>query len=117
MSTRARTTKAVFTDKSARAKKKLLAIIVTNVKEFAQLTQRLAKNRVAYKTGNLRSNIKIEVDPKGMGFRIFTRTKYGAWVELGTVHMAARPFIFPSVQESKERFEGALVSDGKKLRW
>lgn len=42
---------------------------------------------------------------RGLGFGIFTQTGYGAYHELGTSRMPARPYIRPGVMSAKKEFE------------
>lgn len=42
--------------------------------------------------------------PKLTGYRIFTATGYGGYVELGTTKQVAQPFIAPAVQQAIQEF-------------
>ena len=61
-----------------------------------------AKRRSPVKTGTNRGSITWDA-PRGGERRIFTQSGYGAYLELGTKHMAARPFIRPALEDVKRR--------------
>jgi hypothetical protein len=51
-------------------------------------------------------------DKGDLGFRVYTQSGYGGWLELGTKRMAARPYIYTgfmrAVDGLKSDLEGAL---------
>jgi len=57
-----------------------------------------------FKFGNLRDSIAILGELLKGTLRVVTRTGYGAYVELGTAFMAARPFLLNSIQKASENF-------------
>ena len=73
--------------------------------------QREAKKTVAVDTGRLRSSIRFEVREDGLAGEVFTDVFYGPFVEFGTVHFAARPFLFPALLKAQSR----LVKELKRL--
>ena len=68
-----------------------------------------AKRRSPYKTGTNRRSIQWDA-PSGGVRRIFTTSGYGAYLELGTKKMAARPFIRPALEAVKAR-AGEILKD------
>jgi hypothetical protein len=44
-----------------------------------------------------------------VGFRIYTQSGYGAYIELGTQSMLARPYIAPAFNEALERIQRHLT--------
>lgn len=52
-------------------------------------------------TGRLRQSIFWNLHADGRGVRIGTNVKYGKWLEEGTRHMAPRPYLRPSLNESR----------------
>lgn len=58
-------------------------------------------------TGRLASSIENRVD--GLTGYVFTRVKYGNHLEFGTRKMAARPWLFPSVEENAAQFRRDLM--------
>lgn len=57
-------------------------------------------------TGRLASSMQFEIDEL-TGY-VFTPVEYGPYLEFGTSRMAARPFLFPSVEEERPVFMKAL---------
>lgn len=57
-------------------------------------------------TGRLASSMKWHLYPyEG---NVFSPVEYAFWLEFGTSRMAARPFLFPSVEEERPIFMKAL---------
>jgi hypothetical protein len=61
-------------------------------------------------TGKLRQGIHWEYidDGRSMGVRIGTFFKYGLYLEVGTRHMAPRPYMRPTVMECRPTIARAL---------
>jgi len=57
-------------------------------------------------TGNLMRSIRFEKTGEHSG-KFETRTGYGAYVELGTSHMAAQPYFAPAVAQALDDLEGS----------
>lgn len=80
------------------------------VEQYGRLVQASAITRAPYKTGNLQntisSNSKMIAD---MTFRVQDGTEYGIFLELGTSKMAARPFMFPALEQYREAFKKAFA--------
>lgn len=93
-----------------------------------------AKARVPFVTGNLRRSIHTAGYRKGSRFYgavddngkaipqyaqnsrqtmvvVGTNAGYGVFVELGTIHMAAQPYLGPALNDNRSR-AGALVKAG-----
>lgn len=62
-------------------------------------------------TGNLRRSIGLEITDGGMTADVTPTAEYAAYVELGTRHMEAQPYLKPAFDEQKEKFK----KDMKKL--
>jgi len=58
-----------------------------------------AKNLAPVDTGNLRNSITHEVE--GKEARVGTNVEYAPFVELGTVKMAAQPYLNPALEKNK----------------
>jgi HK97 gp10 family phage protein len=65
--------------------------------------ERAAKRYCPVDTGRLRSSIthEISTDAKGLLATIGTNVEYAPYVELGTRHMRAQPFLRPAITEGK----------------
>lgn len=83
------------------------AVIREAVKPGAELVADTARNKCPVDSGALKASIKVRAfSRKGlMGFRIGTPKGffkgdefYAGFIEYGTAHMAARPFLRPALQ-------------------
>lgn len=98
--------------------KRVFEIIDKNMLLLAELTVAYAKRYSPYLTGHNRSSITLDLYKdgqavktwsdgkfskseegfmtagKGWAFRIYTQSGYGAYLELGTAQMTARPYIY-----------------------
>lgn len=72
------------------------------MKDFIEDITAGAKDKSPYKTGHNRATITW--DEQEEKFRVYTQSGYGAWLELGTAKMPARPYIFAAYEESKAAF-------------
>jgi len=70
----------------------------------SELAKRPPPQGSPYLTGNNRDSIGFDHD-NPLSWRIFTRSSYGAWLELGTSRMAARPYMAPAIQEAAREME------------
>jgi hypothetical protein len=69
--------------------------------EFVETMVEVAKEKSPVDTGNNRASISYLVGNKGT-FAIGTTSGYGAYLELGTRVMAARPYFLPAAEEAKK---------------
>lgn len=75
-------------------------------KDFVEVMVDVAKQECPVVTDTLRKSIDSE--PRGSdGYAVFTRTGYGAYVELGTSRMAARPFMQKGFQAADREFRNS----------
>ena len=65
----------------------------------ALVVEGAAKNLAPVDTGNLRNSITHEVEKKEA--RVGTKVEYAPFVELGTVKMAAQPYLNPALEMNK----------------
>lgn len=101
-----------FKDNSSEVLKRARAAGEKCLDTLLQETVNIARPNSPIKTGNLRRSISYKVD-KSFGSlhgRTFTECGYGAVHELGTKHMAARPFLKPALMKASK-----LINDPK--RW
>lgn len=74
----------------------------------------LAENYAAMKcpvdTGNLRGSITHEVDTAGKAVYIGTNVEYAPFVELGTSHQKAQPYLRPAASEHTAQYRQVLKS-------
>lgn len=68
-----------------------------------------AKSRAPVDTGTLRNSIQAtKTGP--LAWRVTVGVEYGLFVEWGTAHMAAQPYLGPAVQEVRPQFLAAMRS-------
>tara|TARA_B100001939_G_scaffold324295_1_gene316152 strand:+ start:253 stop:591 length:339 start_codon:yes stop_codon:yes gene_type:complete len=53
----------------------------------------------------LAESLMVEPLPDATGYQVITRVPHARFVEFGTRHMAARPFLTPAVAEVRDRPE------------
>lgn len=91
-----------FRDKGAL--KEIAKIVEGRLVEFGETVVELARDNAPVDTGNLKRSIEAkQVSDKSM--TIQTRTGYGAYVELGTRHRAATPYLAPAVKQALKELE------------
>lgn len=75
-----------------------------------------ATRRAPYKTGNLRRSIHVEpsnlanIDGDRIYCEVGTDEVYGKFLEYGTRHMAARPYLRPALDENVGRVRREIVT-------
>ena len=91
-------------DKTRQAFNAIRKLSAESLQDFCERVVELAKEAAPIDTGNLRDNIDWDEVKSGL-FIIFTKTGYGAYQELGTVHMAAQPFIAPAIAQTIKEWQ------------
>ena len=86
-----------YNNKSKQAQKQAHDSVRSNLVRLCDTMVEVAKRLSPYDTGNNRDSIAFEEDP-GLTFRVFTAAGYGAYLELGTRRMPARPYFAPAFQ-------------------
>lgn len=67
-----------------------------------------AKQKAPVDTGQLRNSIASSMESELTGV-VSVGAEYGGYVELGTRYMAAQPYLKPSVDEERPKFEASCV--------
>ncbi len=62
----------------------------------AQEIQGAARERLPRRSGRLARSVTVETAPDGLAATVGTDMDYGAYLELGTRRMAARPWLHPA---------------------
>jgi len=78
-------------------KKALYEHIEENLDNAAEHVESIAKSYCPVDTGNLQDSIEINSDK--MSRTIGSDVEYALYVELGTQHMAAQPYLRPAIDE------------------
>lgn len=75
-----------------------------------------AKRKAPVDTGALRNSIAVVDETRGDAeAEVNVGAEYGAYVELGTVDRAAKPYLAPAVEAVRPGFEKAMESLMKRL--
>lgn len=61
-------------------------------------------------TGRLVNSIEFDVDDQTLEAVIGTNLDYGRYLELGTVDIAPRPWLFPAFEQNRDRFIRDVVT-------
>lgn len=90
----------------------------TGVREVFELDMKPdAMQNAPVKTGNHRRMIDTEVTStqRGIEALLFSQSGYGAYLEVGTRFMAARPHLYPAFAKFKDRLYPSIEAQLKKL--
>ena len=69
----------------------------------ALLVERTAKQKCPVRTGTLKRSITHVVEKRTA--RVGTNVEYAPYVEMGTKHMSARPYLRPALEANKARIK------------
>lgn len=61
-----------------------------------------AKRNAPVRTGNLRASITTNIISPYEG-EVGTNVEYAPYLEYGTIHIAARPFLYPALKSNEEK--------------
>mgnify|MGYP000959193211 CR=1 FL=1 len=91
--------------------KSLRAELAKVVRETAFAIEADAKQRAPVDTGALRSSIQADVKDAEtlLQAEVAVGVEYGPYVELGTVHQSAQPFLTPAVEAQRQPFEQRIA--------
>lgn len=82
--------------------------LVQALHKAALVIQRRAVQLAPVRTGSLRRSIFTQ-DLSPMVVAIQPGVNYGGFVELGTKHMAAQPYLFPAAEETVDQVSAVLA--------
>lgn len=72
-------------------------------KRIARIVEEEVKSRTPVKTGNLRNSIRAHATEDSV--TVGSDLDYAPYVEYGTIHMQAQPFLEPGVMAAKSRIQ------------
>lgn len=81
------------------------------VKKAAYELEARAKTEVPVDTSNLKNSIGTSIENNGMTGVVSTNVEYAAYVEFGTVKMAAKPYFTPAAEQVRKSFERAVKDE------
>ena len=82
--------------------------VAAALEEMGLACEGYAKLACPVDTGRLRSSITHMTKPSDNAVYVGTNVEYGPCVELGTVHMAARPFLKPAAADHADAYRAIL---------
>lgn len=85
------------------------------VRKTAFEIETVAKGRVAVDTGTLKASITTHVDGPAHAV-VGTGVEYATFVEYGTRHMAAQPYLIPAAEQARPKFLDACRRIEQALR-
>ena len=75
--------------------------------------KRYAEIHTYYDTGYNQQSIRYRKSrSRQQDYELITTSGYGAFLELGTVHMVGRPYLAPAIKDTSAEFRGGLRSLG-----
>ena len=69
-----------------------------------------AKAKTPARTGTLRRSIHTVISAGGLTATVGPSARYGRYVEMGTRHMGARPYLRPAAEAVYPRFKDAMLA-------
>lgn len=82
--------------------------ICVALEKIGLLAENYAAKKCPVDTGNLRGSITYEVDAADNAVYIGTNVEYAPYVELGTSHQKAQPFLRPAASEHGAQYRQVL---------
>lgn len=83
------------------------------VKAVADRAAEIARDHAPVDTGATRDSIHVEPDGQG-GYEVVTASGHGIFPEIGTVNMAAEPYLRPALDQAMREF-GPIVAAEMRL--
>ena len=102
-----------FTDNSKEIIEAMQQATVRALEKCGLTAEGYAKKLAPVDTGNLRNSITHEVDDGESAAYIGTNVEYAPYQELGTIHMAAQPFLKPAVADHANEFRKIFENELK----
>jgi HK97 gp10 family phage protein len=91
----------------------VLDALEKSVKQTAVIAQGDARTNAPVDTGALKGSISTEHERKSDSAtsKVYTNVEYGLYQELGTINMAAHPFMLPAAKANESTFERLAKSE------
>lgn len=100
-------------DNSAEVSAEIKSELLRGLETCGLVAEGYAKKLAPVDTGNLRNSITHEVDDGEPAAYIGTNVEYAPYQELGTIHMAAQPFLKPAVADHANEFRKIFENEMK----
>ena len=102
-----------FTDNSKEVSEDIKAALLRGLETCGLVAEGYAKKLAPVDTGNLRNSITHDVDDEEPSAYIGTNVEYAPYQELGTIHMAAQPFLKPAVADHANEYRKIIENELK----
>ena len=102
-----------FTDNSKEVSEDIKAALLRGLETCGLVAEGYAKKLAPVDTGNLRNSITHDLDDGEPAVYIGTNVEYAPYQELGTIHMAAQPFLKPAVANHANEFRKIFENEMK----
>ena len=102
-----------FTDNSKEVSDNIKAALLRGLETCGLVAEGYAKKLAPVDTGNLRNSITHDVDEVEPAAYIGTNVEYAPYQELGTIHMAAQPFLKPAVANHANEYRKIIENELK----
>ena len=93
-----------YTDNSKEVSEAIKSALLKGLETCGLVAEGYAKKLAPVDTGNLRNSITHDVDEVEPAAYIGTNVEYAPYVCLGTIHMAAQPFLKPAVADHANEY-------------
>ena len=102
-----------FTDNSKEVSEDIKAALLRAMETCGLVAEGYAKKLAPVDTGNLRNSITHDVDDGEPAAYIGTNVEYAPYQELGTIYMAAQPFLKPAVADHANEYRKIIEKELK----
>ena len=100
-------------DHSAEVSTEIKSALLRGLETCGLVAEGYAKKLAPVDTGNLRNSITHTVDEEEPAAYIGTNVEYAPYQELGTIHMAAHPFLKPAVADHANEYRKIIENELK----
>lgn len=100
-------------DNSKEVSEAIKSAILNGLETCGLVAEGHAKKLAPVDTGNLRNSITHTVDDGEPAAYIGTNVEYAPYVCLGTIHMAAQPFLKPAVADHANEYRKIIENELK----
>ena len=102
-----------FTDNSKEVSEKIKKALLRGLETCGLVAEGYAKKLAPVDTGNMRNSITHDVDEEEPAAYVGTNVEYAPYQELGTIHMAAQPFLKPAVADHSNTYRKIIENELK----
>ena len=100
-------------DNSKEVSEAIKSALLKGLETCGLVAEGYAKKLAPVDTGNLRNSITHTVDEEEPAAYIGTNVEYAPYQELGTIHMAAQPFLKPAAADHANEYRKIIENELK----